>query len=132
MAATYDETLIATSLRDRLRLRFRDIGGLSGTTVTKPLLNDEAYDGLLDAYSANPREGAAQIALTLAAVFAQRVQSYAKSGDIDVVWPKRPEFYERQALDLRKYGVEDTGAGGSYAGVPDLPSYTDDERIELA
>lgn len=133
MAATYDSSALDSSTRDYLRLRLRDIGGLSGTTVTKPLLGDEEYNGLLARHEGNAREGAAQCALAIAAVFAQRVQSYARAGGIDVVWPKRVEFYERAALDFRRYGVTGgANAGGSYAGAPETPDYADDERLVLA
>ena len=133
MAATYDESLLATSLRDRLRLRLRDYEALTGTTVGEPLLNDEAYDGLLTFYAANLREGAAQIALAIAGIFAQRVQQFARAGGISVVWPKQVEFYERAALDFRKYGVVGASvSGASYAGAPSLPAYADDERLILA
>lgn len=128
MSATYDPALIATSTRDYARLRFRDIGGLSGTTVTKPFLSDEEYDGLIAL--SGVQEGLVQIALAIAAIFNQKVQQYREAGGIDVVWPQRAQFYERQAADIRTYGLNG-GSTSLRAGAPVTPTPLNDERLRL-
>lgn len=126
MAATYDPTLIATDIVSFARLKFRDVGGLSGTTVTLPLLQDEEYQGLIARLG--EREGLAQAAESLAASFAQKVASYAQAGGIDVTWPKRPDFYLELAKSIRINGI--SGASASlYAGRPVTSTPCNDERL---
>jgi hypothetical protein len=128
MAATYDATTIATDIISYARARFRDVGGLSGTTVTKPLLSDEEYQGFIDRMG--EQEGLAQAALALAASFAQKVKEFAQAGGIDVAWPDRPGFYTDLADDIRRRGIDMVSAT-LYAYAPDTPSLITDERLEL-
>ena len=128
MTATYDATTIGTNLISYARSRFRDVAGLVGTTVTKPLMFDEEYQGLVDRLGA--REGLAQAAEALAANYAQRINHFAQSGDVDVTWPNRPDFYLKLAQNIRTYGVE-MSAGGVYAGRPITPSPLNDKRLLL-
>lgn len=129
MAATYDSTAIATSIISFARARFRDVGGLSGTTVTKPLLLDEEYQGFIDRLGT--QEGLAIAAESLAASYAQKIQSYGEAGGIDIVWPKRPEFYLQLRDSIRKYGVDGGVTGSLYAGAPALPTPLTDDRLKL-
>lgn len=132
MSATYDAEEIATDIISYARARFRDVGRLSGTTVGAPLLQDEEYQGFVTLLGA--REGLAQLAETLAASFAQKVQRYAESGGIAVQWPARPDFYLELAASIRTNGVgalEDGGTYGLYGGAPALPDYDTDARLTM-
>lgn len=126
MPATYDPALIATNILHYARAQFRDVGGLQGTTVTLPLLQDEEYSGFVARFG--EVEGLAKLAESLAANFAQKVSKYAQAGGIDVAWPNRPDFYLKLALNIRTYGVGD-GASGLYAGRPVTPTPANDERL---
>jgi len=131
MSASYDPTLIATSILSYARARFRDVGGLSGTTVTKPLLQDEEYSGFIARLG--EREGLAQAAESLAASFAQKVQSFAEAGGVDISWPRRPDFYLALAKSIRIHGVDmGSSAYVVHAGSPSLPQYGVDGRLFLS
>ena len=129
MAATFDPTAIATDIISYARARFRDVAGLDGTTVTRPLFTDEEYQGFIDR-AGNEAEGLAQAALAMAAVFNLKVQSYGQAQGESVTWPRRAEFYERLAADFRVWGV----AGNNRnlrAGSPALPTCETDDRLAL-
>lgn len=127
MSAFYDPTS-TTSLISYARNRFRDVGGLSGTTVTKPLLLDEEYQMFVT--RCGDREGLAQAAEALAATFAQKVKEYSESGGIDVIWPDRPKFYLDLAASIRTYGI-DMSNGGVRAWAPVTPTPCNDRRLVL-
>lgn len=130
MAAIYDVTLIASDLKTFARAKFRDVGGLVGTTVTLPLLLDEEYQGFIARLG--PNEGLAQLAESLAANYAQKIDEYAEAGGISVAWPDRPEFYLELAASIRKNGI-DGGAGGQIvSGVPLTPNSSTDCRLRFA
>jgi hypothetical protein len=129
MAATYDATAIATDIISYARMRFHDVGRLSGTTVGAPLLLDEEYQGLITKLGA--QEGLAQAAESLAASFAQKVQHYAESGGISIQWPSRPDFYAKLATSIRMHGVGGTSYGNAEAGNTDLPTPLNDPRLAL-
>jgi hypothetical protein len=129
MAATYDASSISTNIVSYARARFRDVGGLSGTVVGKPLMLDEEYQGFVSRLG--NAEGLAQAAEALAAGFAQKVQQFSESGGVDVVWPRRAEFYLELARNIRLYGVDMTNGAlvGAYA--PTTPIIETDERLML-
>jgi hypothetical protein len=129
MSASYYADEIATELVSYARSRFRDVGGLRGSTVTKPLLQDEEYQGFIDRLGA--REGLAQAAEALAATFAQKVNQYAQAGGVDVAWPNRPDFYLELRDSIRAYGVGDVGTGQLVANSPVTPTPRNDLRLIL-
>lgn len=129
MSATYDATAIATDIISYARARFRDVGGLSGTTVTLPLLQDEEYQGFIT--RCGTQEGLAQAALSLAADFAQKVQRYSRAGGTSVDWPSRPKFYQDLALDLRTWGLTGQSGSGTAAFAPVTPSPCNDDRLQM-
>jgi hypothetical protein len=128
MAATYDSSLIATNIIYFARARLFDFAGLSGTIVTKPLFQDEVYQGFIDRLG--DREGLAQCSEALGAVFAQKVQKYAESGGIDIMWPARPQIYFDVAKSIRINGVDMVNAS-LYAGQPITSTPCNDARLRL-
>src|ERR1017187_6729966 len=124
MSATYDPTDISTNIVHYARLRFHD------TNVAVPLLQDEEYQGLVTRLG--NREGLAQAAESLAATFAQKVQTFQQAGVFSTSWPVRPEWYMKLADNIRNFGVDYTSFADLRAGAPCAPSFLRDERLVLS
>lgn len=131
MAATYNPLALASNWVYYARLLFADTQEQRGSgpvyTIGAPLLLDEEYLGLIALHGV--REGLARAARAIAATFAQKVAKYAEEG-LSIEWPHQPEFYERQAADIRLNGV-DAGTGGVFGGAPPLPTPETDERLRF-
>jgi hypothetical protein len=103
MAATYDQGL--PTAKDRARFAVADLD-----VPDNALRQDENYYAVL-ALAGDERLGIALMAESLAAEFAQRVDSFSESGGISVRWSERVKTWLALAKTIRDAWAVDVGAG---------------------